>query len=300
MRLRPRISWLIGAAVVALLIVAGVDALRSSGGEPSASATTSTTAAEVTLPRCAPGQTEVTLEFRGRVATNVVRHVSGGECVLPYLQLEMTIEDHAGIPIFQSRRPSALWGLLPPGAEQDFDFPIPDSVLECAEGGPFRARVTVASYSAQREVSANEIGCADANPTPGSADALTRGEYIARAEAICTTARAALDSAEANLDLDWDHLDDQEAAWIKAAARAMRRAQTALQALTPPKRYRADMNRLLSFMARQIEVHRKSVEALSAGDIRRALPLLDQSLALEREKNRLVLDPDLNAFSLCP
>jgi hypothetical protein len=288
----------VAAAVAAVVVVAGVDVFRSSGKEPSASATTSTTDSErtlVTLPRCAPDQTEVTLEFRGRVATNVVRHVNGGECVLPYLPLRLRIEDQAGIEVFARQRSSALWGLLPPGSVQDLSVSIPDSVPWCAEGGPFQARVTVGSYSAQRKVSGGEIGCG-----PGGVNSLTRAEYIDWVDEICAAASDALRSTEANLVLDWNRLDNDEAVWSEAAARGTQNTLTALRTVTPPKRDRAVINHLLSLMAKQIRIHRKAAEAIYAGQIRRALPILDVSLGLEREKNRLDLDADLQTLVYCP
>jgi hypothetical protein len=158
---RTAVSWFIAGAVLVLLAVAGVDALRSSGDRASAPATRSTTAAEGTSrrPPCSSEQTDVTFEFRGRVATNVVRHVGGGECVLPYLSVVLTIDDLTGTRIFSSRRPSALWGVLAPGSVQDSHFRIPDAVPGCARGGPFQVRATVGSYSAHRELSANELAC---------------------------------------------------------------------------------------------------------------------------------------------
>jgi hypothetical protein len=158
---RTAVSWFIAGAVLVLLAVAGVDALRSSGDRASAPATRSTTAAEGASrrPPCSPEQTDVTFEFRGRVATNVVRHVGGGECVLPYLTVVLTIDDHAGTRIFSSRRPSALWGVLAPGSVQDSHFRIPDAVPRCLQGGPFQVRATVGSYSAHRELSANGLAC---------------------------------------------------------------------------------------------------------------------------------------------
>lgn len=149
-----------GGAIVVLVAVAGVDALRSSGDRGSAPATRSTTAEGTSRrPPCSPEQTDVTFEFRGRVATNVVRHIGGGECVLPYLSVVLTIDDHAATRIFSSRRPSALWGVLAPGSAQDSHFRIPDAVPRCLRGGPFQVRATVGSYSAHRVLSANGLAC---------------------------------------------------------------------------------------------------------------------------------------------
>jgi hypothetical protein len=168
---RTGISWVIGGAVVVLLAVAGVDALRSSGNGATAPARPSKTAGEGAgsgPPHCTPEQTDITFEFHGRVATNVVRHVGGGKCVLPYLSVALTIDDQAGTTIFSDRRPSALWGVLAPGSVQDSRFRIPDAVPGCAQGGPFQVRATVGSYSTHRELSADELACdADVRLGPG-------------------------------------------------------------------------------------------------------------------------------------
>jgi hypothetical protein len=168
---RTGISWVIGGAVVVLLAVAGVDALRSSGNGATAPASPSPTAREAAdsgPPHCGLEQIDVIFEFRGRVATNVVRHVHGGECVLPYLRVVLTIDDRAGTRIFAGRRPSALWGVLQPDSVHNSHFPIPDAVPGCAQGGPFQVRATVGSYSTHRELSANELACdADERVGPG-------------------------------------------------------------------------------------------------------------------------------------
>jgi hypothetical protein len=127
-----------------------------------------------------------------------------------------------------------------------------------------------------------------------------RFPYIAQVSAICSAAVDALRSAEANLELDWNRLDDGEVAWIKAAVRSTRNSLTALRALTPPTPDRAAIKHVLSLMAKQIELHRESAKAISAGHIRRALPILDKSLALEREKDRVVIGADLNTLLRCP
>jgi hypothetical protein len=64
---RTGISRVIAGAVVVLVAVAGVDALRSSGNGATAPATPSTTGGDVTgsgpPPRCTPEQTDVTFDF---------------------------------------------------------------------------------------------------------------------------------------------------------------------------------------------------------------------------------------------
>ena len=75
-----RFTWVIVAGVGALLIFAGVDALRSIGGSKkattSAASTTSPGNAANTLPvrRCARNEPEVSIEMRAGFATVVVRN----------------------------------------------------------------------------------------------------------------------------------------------------------------------------------------------------------------------------------
>jgi putative effector of murein hydrolase len=70
--IRTRITWLIAGGVVALLVVAGIDALRSSDSEATAStrpaSTTTPEAADLSLPRCTRQQITVSIEIRGGIA----------------------------------------------------------------------------------------------------------------------------------------------------------------------------------------------------------------------------------------
>jgi hypothetical protein len=95
--LRTRLTWVIVGGVATRLIVAGVDALRSSKNELPAvtttAATTSQEGAEVTLPRCARGQITISLEVRRRIVVNAVENVGSGPCHMSSVMLGMTMED---------------------------------------------------------------------------------------------------------------------------------------------------------------------------------------------------------------
>jgi hypothetical protein len=112
---RTRLTWVIVGGVATLLIVAGVDALRSSKNElPAATTTaamTSPEGAEVTLPRCARGQITISLEVRRRIVVNAVENVGSGPCHLGSVMLGLTMEDRAGKTAWQGALPSALWGI---------------------------------------------------------------------------------------------------------------------------------------------------------------------------------------------
>jgi hypothetical protein len=161
--IRTRLTWVIVGAVVALLVVAGVDVLRSSKAEPPAATTTSTTtsqeSAELTLPRCAGEQITVSLEVGRRTVVNTVRHVGGGPCDLGSVMLGLTMNDRAGRTAWQGVLPSALWGDLNPGSQQTTHFPIPNDIPRCHRRDPFQVVATASRYSDRRRLSARDIGC---------------------------------------------------------------------------------------------------------------------------------------------
>jgi hypothetical protein len=88
---RTLITWGVVATVVGLLLVAGVDALLSSGSEKAASAPTAsigiTDKAKLPPRRCTRLDIRVLVEIRGGVATAVVRNVGLSPCHLRALRL---------------------------------------------------------------------------------------------------------------------------------------------------------------------------------------------------------------------
>jgi hypothetical protein len=160
--IRTRLTWVIVGAVVALLIAAGVDALRSSDRESSAPTTTASTTtvgrrAGSTLPRCTREQVAVSIEIRKGVATIVVRHVGANPCDLRYRRFRLTIRDRAGNVIGQWGG-ARFGGDFSPGSEQTFSLP---AVWHCDRRGPFLALATVGPYGARRsKLSRSEITCA--------------------------------------------------------------------------------------------------------------------------------------------
>jgi hypothetical protein len=163
MRGRFTWDWVILGGFLALVVVAGVDALRTSGREPSRPTTATrerTTGAPRTdeaLDRCTRRQIAVSIEVRGGVPTNVVRQVGASPCRLAAMGIHLTITDRAGYPIYRGAIASFFGGDMSPGAEQT--LPLPNPIEHCRHGGPFLAAATIGPYSARGTVSGDQLGC---------------------------------------------------------------------------------------------------------------------------------------------
>jgi hypothetical protein len=98
--IRTWLTWVIVGAVVVVLAVGGVDALRSSEGETNPSSTTaSATMSEEAvgkLPRCKREQIEVAMEILGGYAATVVQNASNSACHLRPLPIRVKLTDQAG------------------------------------------------------------------------------------------------------------------------------------------------------------------------------------------------------------
>jgi hypothetical protein len=145
--IRTRFTWVIVGAVIAVLVVAGVDALRSSDKETSASATTAatTTAATTTVEQtlsCTRRQMEVSLLVMGQdpsrpraPATIVAERLGASACRNDYRIFRMTIADRRGESM-------GLWnGRLI--SRSDSLRTSEDLVIPCDRpGGPYAVVVT--------------------------------------------------------------------------------------------------------------------------------------------------------------
>jgi hypothetical protein len=176
---RTRLTWVIVGAVVALLVIAGVDALRSAMSETTASTTTASTTtasasrrtaptttperADLSLPSCTRQEIAVSIEILRGIANNVVRNVGSSSCRLPQLGIELTIKDRAGKQVWQgelSAEESPFGGDFSPGFEQTVHFPSPNFVPHCFRRSPFLALATIGPYSVRSgNLSGTEIGC---------------------------------------------------------------------------------------------------------------------------------------------
>jgi len=183
---RNRLTWVIVGAVVALLVVAGVDALLSSDGKTTASRTTgsATSATETTVspttastttgkeavitpaPPCTRRQIEVSIEVlklapnQPPVAALVMRGV-GATCWQDKVGFLFTIRDRRGRQVgrWQVQPDNGFGGLFQRGVEGTFAV---HDVDHCDYPGPYVALVTVGPYSARRgNLSRSEITCGE-------------------------------------------------------------------------------------------------------------------------------------------
>jgi hypothetical protein len=181
--IRTRLTWVIAGAVVALLVVAGVDALRSSGNETAGSPTAeSTTAREEAIdppPPCTSEHLAVSIEVRkpdwhrgdypdyspwltsewrrSQVATIVVRNVAARSCFLAVGEFRFVIRDRAFRRVAFWTNPVWFAAEYSPGYEKTFFLP---TVFSCDRPGPYSALATVGPFGARRgNLSRSEITC---------------------------------------------------------------------------------------------------------------------------------------------
>lgn len=293
-----RFTWVIVAGVGALLIFAGVDALRSIGNGKEALPTTptaatasaaSTTAPEnaantVPVPRCARNEPEVSIEMRAGFATVVVRNTGANDCYVRLRGWSQRIADRTGKPVVNSEG-ADISGLLPADSEgidisgllladseqalqllafptQLFAFP-PTSA--CESPPPYLAQARLGRYSVSRgDLSRTAIACPDG---AGRKKTRLREGYTAQVEAICGHSALILPASEK----------------ADASEQVLRR----LHALTPPRGERERINLLLQLMERQTDVLRRVAAAEAAGDDTRARMLHDLLVALVHQKDTL-------------
>lgn len=290
-----RFTWVIVAGVGALLIFAGVDALRSIGGSKkattSAASTTSPGNAANTLPvrRCARNEPEVSIEMRAGFATVVVRNTGANDCYVHLRGWSQRIADRTGKPVVNSHEGADIRGLLPPDLEgvdisglllSDYVDPErdhirgPEQALQllafpspsvCESPPPYLALARLGRYSVRRGgLSRTAIACPD---RAGRKKTRLREGYTAQVEAICGTSVLILPESEK----------------ADASEQVLRR----LHALTPPRGERERINLLLQLMESQTDVLRRVAAAEAAGDDTRARMLHDLLVALVNQKDRL-------------
>jgi hypothetical protein len=175
--IRARLTQVIVGGVAAVLVVAGIDALRSSMRSDQPSALSNTTATvppslASTAPACTPDQVAVSIEVRHAaqtappglhplprrrvVATVVVRRLGGGACSQDPLPFALNIYDRDGRQVGDWLSTLYFAGFAA-GAERDVSLP---DVYRCDRPGPFYAVATVGPYTARRgHLSYNAITC---------------------------------------------------------------------------------------------------------------------------------------------
>jgi hypothetical protein len=148
-------TWVIVVGVGALLLFAGLDALRSLGDSedsaPGTSTTTTTTAKDSSgsLLPCDIEDLKISIEVRGGSATVVARNL-GDSCYRLLREWHLHIEDRAGDPLANWNEIKLLAdGIFPAGSERSRLFPRAPVV--CKSGGPYLVSVTVGPYFARRD-----------------------------------------------------------------------------------------------------------------------------------------------------
>src|ERR687891_220206 len=174
--MRVRLTWVVLGALAAIVVVAAVDAFRSSGtrsSSPSKASSVPVPPGEppvtelppvvevppVEPPRCTAQQIAVAIEVLGGSASIVVRHVWGKPCHLARLPIDLAVWDRTGRRVRLVRSgvaQSGIAGDFSPRFERLIDITY---VRDCDYRGPFLAVVNVGPYGARATLSAKEIHC---------------------------------------------------------------------------------------------------------------------------------------------
>jgi hypothetical protein len=168
-----RFTWVIVAGVGALLLFAGLDALRSSAGSedsaPGASTrttTTTTTTADLSgsLLPCDVEDLRITIDLRGGGPTLVARNF-GDTCYRLLRGWRLRIEDRAGDLLAGWDEIQLLAdGIFPAGSESS--LLLSRVRVVCKSGDPYLISVTVGPYVARRgHLSDLALGCFRINTT---------------------------------------------------------------------------------------------------------------------------------------
>jgi hypothetical protein len=163
-----RFTWVIVAGVGALLLFAGVDALRSSRDNQVSATTAPTTAVTTTaddasgsLLPCDVEDLTISIEVRRGIPTVVARN-TGDRCYRVLRGWHLRVEDRSGKAVAEWTAIQLLVdGIFPAGSESAFRFsqdPIP-----CGSPGPYLASAAVGPYIARRgHLSAGQVVCSRA------------------------------------------------------------------------------------------------------------------------------------------
>lgn len=184
------LSWVIGGAIGALLVFAGIDALRSSLGDTETAVKTAPTLTRSThvsnqATECKRSQMVVAIEVRKPdetrpkwdqrdspgwrawertpVATLVVRNAGSSDCVLNDGTFDFGIRDRADKWMARWDGGNEFPGPYAPAQERTFSLP---NVYSCDRPGPFRAMATVGHSSARLEgLSYDQVTCSSGRLT---------------------------------------------------------------------------------------------------------------------------------------
>jgi hypothetical protein len=176
--IRTHFGRLLVGGVAALLVVAGIDALRSTLSEDAPSAPTNPTATVPpslvsAAPACTREQMAVSIEVRHAsktapqgldvlprrrvVTTIVVRRVGTEPCTQDPLPFALNIYDRKGRGVGDWLSTLYFAGAFAPGTESTVSLP---DVYDCDRPGPFHAIASVGPYTARRDhLSYSAITC---------------------------------------------------------------------------------------------------------------------------------------------
>jgi len=175
--MRKAITWLTAGVLIAVGVVATLDALRGSSSRPEAAsqshdqvsvgAAEPQTSGAVRLPGCSTRQLNLSIEILGGLASVVLRHASGNPCDLHPLPLSLTVRDKSGRRVLLLSAEGVVGfkqmirvrGDFTPGFEQLFGITSTRCSPEVALRGRFLALARGGPYVARRFVSGAEIGC---------------------------------------------------------------------------------------------------------------------------------------------
>jgi hypothetical protein len=154
-----RLTWVVLAAIVALLVVAGVDALRSSGSESAATSSGDTGVASTgALELCVPAQLMLQVERLGDGLSLVLDHVEGPPCRTRRLPIRLSLLDRAGLPA--NARANVQDAFAPATHSPNVDLIAPFAVLyKCGEAKPELYDAEAGSYRGGGRLPRSDAEC---------------------------------------------------------------------------------------------------------------------------------------------
>ena len=158
-----RLTWVVVGGVAILLVLAGVDALRSSTDSeafaPTATATTSKLP-RVSLPPCTQQDISISIEVRDGGAVAVARNIGADACYRLLRGWRLRIEDRAGTLVEERAEVRPLADGFSQQAPRGLFQLTLNPVCLGVSPGPYVALVTVGPYTTRlANLSRSEVAC---------------------------------------------------------------------------------------------------------------------------------------------
>ena len=170
-----RLTWIVLIGILALLVVAGIDALRGSGSESASVTPGATTPAETAaLDICGPEQLMLRIERLDADLALALRNVTETPCRARRLPIKLTLLDRKGLPIQTTDRhglpveiTTNIQRAFPPAEySPDVDVITGFAVLyECGQAQPYLYAAEAGSYHAGGRLPHTDSKCLK-NPGP--------------------------------------------------------------------------------------------------------------------------------------